>query len=113
MTRPDLCADPGAMDTQTQTRTRARTCVAIVLGLATVMAVVLGLGLVYGLAAEYGAGFFADLNAWVVVPPVLLAALAVSTFPRASARWRVAVVWGTAAVMVGGGVAADAAGNNA
>lgn len=101
--------EPAVMDATS----RIRTGVAIVLAVAAGATVVLGLWLVYGLAAEYGRGAFADLNMWVVAPPILLATLAVCSFPRAPARWRVAVVLATGVVMVAGGVAADAAGGNA
>ncbi len=101
--------DPALMDT----KTRARTGIAIALGVATCATVVLALSVVYGLAAEYGGGSFASFAFWVVAPPVLLAALAVFAVPRASSRSRVAVVLGTAVVMVAGGLAANAVGSDA
>ncbi len=94
------------------TKSRTRTGVAIALGVATCVTVMFALSVVYGLAAEYGGGSFASFAFWVVAPPVLLAALAVLTFPRASARSRVAVVLGTAVVMVAGGLAAAAVGDD-
>ncbi len=96
------------------TKTRARTGLAIALGLATCVTVALALSLTYGLAAEYGGGSFASFAFWVLVaPPVLVATLAVSTLPRGSRRLRVAVVLATAVVAVGGGLAANAAGDEA
>jgi len=94
------------------TRTSARLGVAIALSLLTLAVVVLGLWSVYGLAVEYGGGSFADL-AFLVVPfPLLAALVAVVVWPRVSTRTQVAVVLGTAVVMVGGGLAADALGRD-
>ncbi len=95
------------------TRTRARIGVAAALSLVTIALVVLALSSVYGLAAEYGGGSFADLAFLVVPIPVLAAALAVVVWPRVPRAARVVVVLGTAAVMVGGGLSADALGEDA
>ena len=94
------------------TRTRARIGIAAGAALAAVGLAGLGLATVYGLAVEYGGGSFADL-AFIVVPiPVLVAAVAVVLWPRVPTRLQLAVVLGVAALMVGGGLAADALGQH-
>lgn len=95
------------------TRTRARIGVAVAVGLGAVVLAGLALATVYGFAAEYGAGSFADLALFVVPIPVLVVALAVAVWPRLRSRTRLVVVAGTVAVMVGGGLAADALGESA
>ena len=94
------------------TRTRARVGIAVVVSLAAVGLAVLGLSMVYGFAVEYGGGSFADLGFLVVPIPVLVAAIAVVLWPRATTPTQVAVVLGALVVMVGGGLAADALGRD-
>lgn len=89
------------------TRTRARLVTAVVLAVGAVALVVLGLWTVYGLTLEYGAGALGDLWFVVVPLPTLAAAGAVSTWPGLGTRVRVAVVLGTAALVVAGGLAAE------
>ena len=91
-------------------RTRARVGIALVISLAAVALAGLGLSAVYGFAVEYGGGSFADLAFLVVPIPVLVAAVAVVVWPRVRRSTRLAVVLGSIVVMVGGGLAADAMG---
>ena len=101
-------AHPEVMDT----RTRARLSVAVVVSLAAVALGALGLAMVYGFAVEYRGGSFADLAFLVVPLPVLAAAVAVAVWPRVSTRVQLAVVLGGLVVMVGGGFAAEALGED-
>ena len=94
------------------TRTRSRLGVALVVSLAAVALMVLGLSIVYGFAVEYGGGSFADLAFLVVPVPVLVTAVAVVAWPRVPNRTQLAVVLGSAVLMVGGGLAADALGQD-
>lgn len=101
--------DPAGVDT----RTRLRYGTAVVLGLATCLTMVCAVAVVHGLTVEYGGGAFAELGALVVGVPVLLALLTVAVLPGASGHSAVAVALGTAAVMVAGGLTADAVGADA
>ena len=95
------------------TRTRARIGVAVVIGVGALVLAGLGLATVYGFAEEYGAGSFADLAFLVVPIPVLVAAVSVAVWPRSRTRTQLVVVVGAVAVMVGGGLVADALGQEA
>ena len=92
------------------TRTRIRYGTAVVLALATCLTMAAAVSVVYGLAVEYGSGSFAELVLLVVGLPVLLVLLTAAVLPRVSGRSVVAVVLGTAAVMVAGGLTAEALG---
>ncbi len=93
------------------TRTRLRLGTAVAAALAALALAGLGLASVYGFAAEYGGGSFGQLAFLVVPIPLLAVLVCVVAWPRLRTAVRVSVVGVAAAVLVGGGLVADALGS--
>lgn len=92
------------------TRTRLRLGIAVVAVVAALGLAGLALASVYGFAAEYGAGAFADLAFLVVPIPLFAVLVGVLAWPGLRTPVQLVVLAGAAVVMVGGGYAADALG---